>query len=557
MKKILILMLALILAGCSSTETKTPEKNTEVEAENVTIELSDEKIVVSDESAVTLSHDILYYETGHDATYGEGNASEEHTKEEADLHTVITIREPGTYRVSGTLSYGQIAIDLGEDAKKNSGAVVTLVLDGVDLTCTVAPAILVYNAYECASDTKENPNMNVNLTKAGFNLVLENENVISGGHVAKIYKPGTEDKLHKYDAAIASQVSFNIKGDGSLNLTADNEGIETRMHMHIRSGNITINSGDDSLNAGEDGVSVIRISDASVVCNANFGEEGDGIDSNGWVVIEGGFVSATGNEKSMDSGLDSDNGIVITGGTVIATGNMLDSISSDTNQVVLALQSMKVIEKGTLLMVKQGDTSTVFINEVNTSILVVSSPDFTEGTAELWQLESAEGQWRANVMSQVDSVVTSGKYQVIAGTNFGGMQRPGNIQMPQGGNFNFEDMPEGNFGFDGEFNFEGMPEGDFNFGENGEGGFNFGGNFGGEFNFEDMPEGNFDPGNMEIPEGNFDPSQSGRPEGGFDQMPGKGGFNGSSERFKQMGLTGSTEFTLSKGLNQLMLMGIE
>ena len=166
-------------------------------------------------------------------------------------------------------------------------------------------------------------------------------------------------------------------------------------------------------------------------------------------------------------------------------------------------------------MVKQGDTSTVFKNEANASILVVSSPDFTEGTAELWQLESAEGQWMANVMSQVDSVVTSGKYQVLAGTNFGGMQRPGNMQMPQGGKFNFEDIPEGSFGFgengEGGFNFENMPEGNFNFGENGEGGFNFGGNFGGEFNFEDMPEGNFNPGNMEIPEGNFDPSQSSRP----------------------------------------------
>ena len=550
-------MLVMFLVGCSSAKNEISNKESNVETKNVTIELSDEKIVISDEKAVTLSHDIIYYEAGHDASYGEGDASEGHTKEEADLHTVITIREPGTYRVSGTLSYGQIAIDLGDNAKKDPNAVVNLVLDDVDLTCTVAPAIIVYSAYECASDTKENPDMNVTLTKAGFNLVLNNENVISGGHVAKIYKPGTQDKLHKYDAAISSLVSFNIQGEGSLNLTADNEGIETRMHMHIHSKDITINSGDDSLNAGEDGVSVIRITDATVICNANSGSEGDGIDSNGWVVIEGGFVSATGNEKSMDSGLDADNGIVITGGTVIATGNMLDGISSNTDQIVLALQAMNTIEKGTLLMVKQGDTSTVFRNEVNTSILVVSSSDFVEGTAELWHLESAEGQWQANVMTQVDSVVTKGQYQVIAGTNFGGMQRPG-------GGFNGGGRPEGGSGFmpEGSFDFGSMPEGGFNFGENGEGDFSFGENF----NFEDMPSGNFNPEDIEIPEGNFDrgqmgnfdPSQSGMPQGGFGQMPGNmGGFYGANEGFDQMQLTGSTQFTLSKGVNQLMLMSIE
>ena len=64
------------------------------------------------------------------------------TQEEADAHTVVTIRNAGTYRVSGTLSAGQLAIDLGSEAKRDPEAVVTLVLDGVDITCTVAPAVI-------------------------------------------------------------------------------------------------------------------------------------------------------------------------------------------------------------------------------------------------------------------------------------------------------------------------------------------------------------------------------------------------------------------------------
>ena len=40
-------------------------------------------------------------------------------------------------------------MDLGEDAETDPDAVVTLILNGVDITCTVAPAIIFYRVYEC------------------------------------------------------------------------------------------------------------------------------------------------------------------------------------------------------------------------------------------------------------------------------------------------------------------------------------------------------------------------------------------------------------------------
>ena len=80
------------------------------------------------------------------------SADDEHTAEEAGAHTVVTIRKAGTYRVSGSLSAGQLAVDLGDDAKTDPSSVVTLILDGVDITCTVAPAVIFYNVYECDAD---------------------------------------------------------------------------------------------------------------------------------------------------------------------------------------------------------------------------------------------------------------------------------------------------------------------------------------------------------------------------------------------------------------------
>ena len=88
------------------------------------------KAVATDSSeAVYVGADIVYYEEGKDETYGEGSEEDSHSIEEAAGHTVITITQPGTYEVSGKISSGQIAVDLGEDSKEDSEAVVNLILN--------------------------------------------------------------------------------------------------------------------------------------------------------------------------------------------------------------------------------------------------------------------------------------------------------------------------------------------------------------------------------------------------------------------------------------------
>ena len=57
---------------------------------------------------------------------------------------------------------------------------------------------------------------------------------------------------------------MNIFGPGSLELTADNEGLDTELHLTINGGDITIYSGNDGINTNEDGVSVTTINDGSL-----------------------------------------------------------------------------------------------------------------------------------------------------------------------------------------------------------------------------------------------------------------------------------------------------
>ena len=257
-----LLSLALavpVLTGCGGQTAET----TSAFPDATSIVLSDDGVTVDGEAvptdetaAVYTAHDIVYYEAGRDFIYGEGTEADEHTAEEAAAHTVVHITQPGTYAVSGTLSAGQIAVDLGEDAEDDQSAVVTLILNGVDITCTVAPAVIFYSVYECGSTDEDAAAATVDTSAAGANVLIADGTVnnVTGSYVARIYEPdsvvlsedGTEvadsSKLHKYDGAFYSKMSMNVGGgeDGSgvLNITADNEGLDTELHLTINGGTV-------------------------------------------------------------------------------------------------------------------------------------------------------------------------------------------------------------------------------------------------------------------------------------------------------------------------------
>ena len=432
----------------------------------VTVELSDSGITTDDDS-ITVTNDIVYYEAGHDFTYGEGTEADEHTAEEAAAHTVVTITRPGTYVLSGSLSAGQIAVDLGDDAEEDPAAVVTLVLNGVDISCTVAPAVIFYNVYECGSKDIDDAAQDVDTSAAGANVVLPDGSVnnVSGSYVARIYKSyelsddGTEvvdsKKLHKYDAAFYSKMSMNMDGgeqsSGVLNIIAENEGLDSELHLTINGGLINIHSGNDGINTNEDEISVTTINGGTVniVCSGSTGE-GDGIDSNGWLVINGGRVYAQACATSGDAGIDSELGIYLNGGTVMASGNMLDPIAGGRATYMVLQTSQPVNQQTVTLKNADGAAVMAYSNTNAYQYLILSADVLTAGDYTLWADETQLGYGSTAAGMGMGGRGQKGELPEGVGdfdpASMGGRERPEGMEDMQGSGFGGGQRPDGQSG---------------------------------------------------------------------------------------------------------------
>ena len=411
------------LGGCAPKEQTEPQGTQGQNYPDATsIELYDNGVLVDGtaapsgpdaESAVYVDNDIIFYLAGQGMYYGEGTEADEHTQEEADSHTVVHITHPGAYRITGTLSAGQIFVDLGEDAEEDPAAVVTLILDNASVTCTVAPAVLFYSVYEC-SDAEEDTGGVTDTAAAGANVLIADgtENNINGSYVARIYKSyelaedgvtiADNKKLHKYDGAFYSKMSMNISGDGLgtgvLNINAENEGLDSELHLTINSGVINITAQNDGINTNEDYISVTTINGGTLNVNAGLGQEGDGIDSNGYLTINGGAVTATANGRSGDGGIDADCDIFLNGGTIIALGSRNDAVSSSSRQLYIELSFASTQKEGSVLALtdESGAALVQHTAQRDYQSVTISTPDLAQDTVYHLTVDGVPQQYTGN-----------------------------------------------------------------------------------------------------------------------------------------------------------------
>ena len=270
-----------------------------------------------------------------------------HSADEAYDNAVLHINRPGSYIIEGNW-HGQIWVDLEtycDDPFTDPTAKVELILNGVDIECTVAAGIVFNNVYECDNtwEDKSSWSHKVDTSDAGAVVTLADGavNNVSGTNIFRIlktqYKSGStsvQKKRLKIDGAFYSYQSLNIRGGnagtGVLNITSGFEGLNSELHLTINGGNVHINSQDDGINVNEDGVSVLTINGGNLHILAGLGQEGDGIDSNGFIAVHGGTTISMANPGS-DSGMDSDFGTYVFGGNVVALGSTMDWAKNDSS----------------------------------------------------------------------------------------------------------------------------------------------------------------------------------------------------------------------------------
>ncbi|MDE6789435.1 MAG: carbohydrate-binding domain-containing protein [Ruminococcus sp.] len=247
---------------------------------------------------------------------------------------VVTITHSGSFYIDGTLTDGQINVNIADEVADPD--TVKIFLNGVNITGKSAPAIFVTNA----------ENTSINLVDGTENFISDGDTAYSGDCLGC--------------AVIEAKDDITIKGGelgtGTLNITANTQdGIVCNNDIKINGGITTITT----LNATDKTDAIKGKKSVTVKSGTlNIDAEGDGIKSSkGSVAVQGGLINVkAGNDAVQaettidisggtviaggDRGLTSVTGVNITGGTVIATAtdNQTDSaLMSGTTQGTMLL----------------------------------------------------------------------------------------------------------------------------------------------------------------------------------------------------------------------------
>ncbi|MCD8117626.1 MAG: carbohydrate-binding domain-containing protein [Oscillospiraceae bacterium] len=282
---------------------------------------------------------------------------------------VVTIVYPGTYRVTGALTEGQLLVNCGD----YDGAVY-IILDGADISCSDGPALYVAQADETvivlAEGTESILRDGADYTiqegqsqQAGAAIYSADELVIQGD--------GSLTVIGRTADGIRSKDGLTIEA-GSLSVTAADDGIQGSDHVTVTGGAVTVLSGGDGVHTTEGDVT---ISGGSLTVTSG----GDGIDAAAQVCVTGGMLDITAGSgpenyaaialadasakgmkgaevliadgtvtiSAADDGLHGD-AVTVTGGTVtIATGD--DALRADgtvtvTGGIVTVTESYEALE---------------------------------------------------------------------------------------------------------------------------------------------------------------------------------------------------------------------
>ena len=221
----------------------------------------------------------------------------------SDKSGSVTIREAGTYLLSGTLSDGQILIDAPEDAK------VKLLLNGVSVTRQGHAALYARSADKLILSTVSG---SVNLlASAGDFVQVDDKNVDAAVFACCDLTLNGEGILSlscETGHGIVSKDDLKLK-DGTVNVAAAKKGLEGKDSLTVEGGSLSVEAGTKGLVSGKDDTAgSILISGGSVSVHSR----DDAVHCSGSVTVEGGTLLLS----SGDDGVHADESLTVSGGNL-------------------------------------------------------------------------------------------------------------------------------------------------------------------------------------------------------------------------------------------------
>lgn len=354
----LLLTVILSLSACNSVGGIVTESESETSetSQIQSVESSSDSSEMFTDRDVEIGYD---EETSARITLSGNSASSDSDAVQISGSTV-TIKEEGTYILSGTLNDGMIVVG-AEDTDKTQ-----LVLDNVEITNSTSAVIYVLEADKVfittasgSENTLANGGEYVAIDENNIDAVIfsKSDLTLNGAGTLTINAAAGHGVVSKDDLLLTS---------GTYEITAASQGLSGKDSVRIANGTYTISSGKDGIhaeNTDDTSLGFLYISGGTFIITA----DGDGISASAYLQIEngsftittgegsasvtmttdimnlgqqGGFqgqTTTTEDDTASQKGIKADGAITITGGTFV-TDTVDDSIHSNSDILITSGQ---------------------------------------------------------------------------------------------------------------------------------------------------------------------------------------------------------------------------
>ena len=284
----------------------------------------------------------------------------------------------------------------------------------------------------------------VNVTSATLNLSADEDGIHSDNEddvfLGNVYLTNTTITVNAGDDGINASNTMLIDEGTTIDVQKSEEGLEARL-IHQVGGTVTVKSSDDGLNAkdwtlessdeqgpgqqtkkvkAEAAKNLDQAGEVKIVIDGGtltVDAEGDGLDANGSIEINGGTVIVNGPSTGANGALDYDDTATLNGGTVlfVDSGEMTSGFSNTSSQAFLMASIQGTAGTTVEVVDSSGKTVASLKASKSFSTVLISSPEIKEGE-----------KYRIKVGSNATTATASKQ-----ATNVGG--RPGGGQPGQGG----------------------------------------------------------------------------------------------------------------------------